>query len=110
MKWIELLVAALCGLIVCIPLVAQFVEVVREAVQERNWAMLIRMVMNFMVEAEKAFDNGYDRKQWVMSQLDAAAASANYDLNDDSRQKISDMIDAMCEMAHTVNGGGTDGN
>lgn len=110
MKWIELLVAALCGLIVCIPLVAQFVEVVREAVRERNWAMLIRMVMNFMVEAEKAFDNGYDRKQWVMSQLDAAAASVNYDLNDDSRQKISDMIDAMCEMAHTVNGGGTDGD
>lgn len=109
MKWIELLVAALCGLIVCIPLAAQFVEVVREAVQERNWAMLIRMVMNFMVEAEKAFDNGYDRKQWVMSQLDAAAKTANYNLTDEARQRVSDMIDAMCDMAHTVNGGVSNG-
>ena len=103
-KWIELLVAVLAGLVVCIPLVANLVEVVREAVQERNWASLIRIVMNFMVEAERAFDNGYDRKQWVMSQLDAAAKTANYDLTDDARQRISDMIDAMCTMAYTVNG------
>ena len=105
MKWIELLTAVIAGLVVCIPLVAQVVEAVREAVQERNWAMLIRIIMNHMVEAENAFDNGFDRKQWVMSQLDAAAKTANYNLTDDARQRISDMIDAMCAMAYTVNGG-----
>ena len=105
MKWIELCVAVLAGLVVCIPLVTQVVEAVREAVQEKNWASLLRIIMNFMVEAENSFDNGADRKMWVMSQLDAAAKTVNYNLTDDARQRISDMIDAMCVMAYTVNGG-----
>lgn len=103
-NWIEMLVAILAGLVVCIPLVVNLIEVVREAVMERNWSTLIKIVMNFMVEAERVFDNGYDRKQWVMSQLDAAAKTANYDLTEEARQRISDMIDAMCTMAYTVNG------
>ena len=34
MKWVELLIAVLSGLIVCIPLVAQLVENVRESIME----------------------------------------------------------------------------
>jgi len=103
MKWIELLVAILSGLVICIPLAAQLVENVREAVKEKNWATLLGMVMQFMAEAEQSFSSGEQKKAFVMGQLEAAAAAANYDLTDDSREKISLMIDAMCAMAKVVN-------
>ena len=106
MKWIELLVAILSGLVVCIPLVANLVEVVREAVMEKNWASLLHMVMEYMADAEDMFDIGENRKAYVMAHLDAMARAANYDLTDEAREKISQMIDAMCDMAHVVNGGG----
>jgi len=105
MKWIELLVAILSGLVICIPLAAQLVENVREAVQEKNWANLLGMVMQFMAEAEQSFSSGVQKKAFVMAQLEAAAAAANYNLTDESRDRISAMIDAMCAMAKVVNVG-----
>ena len=103
MKWVELLVAVLSGLIVCIPLVAQLVENVREAIMEKNWVNLLHMVMEYMTEAETAFSTGENRKAYVMAHLSAMAAACNYDLTEEARAKISDMIDAMCEMAKVVN-------
>lgn len=103
MRWVELLVAVLSGLIVCIPLVAQLVENVREAVMEKNWVNLLHMVMEYMTEAEGAFSTGENRKAYVMAHLAGMAKACNYDLTEEARQKISDMIDAMCEMAHVVN-------
>lgn len=103
MKWVELCVAILSGLVVCIPLVAELVTQIRSAIMERNWASLLRIVMKYMCEAEQTFDSGLQKKAFVMAQLDAAAASVNYDLTDEARQRISDMIDAMCAMAKTVN-------
>ena len=106
MKWIELLVAILSGLVICIPLVANLVQIVRELVMERNWNALIKLVMEYMVEAEENFASGENRKAYVMAHLEAMAKTANYDLTDEARAKVSDMIDAMCEMAHFVNGDG----
>lgn len=106
MKWVEILIAILSGLVVCIPLVVNLVESVREATQERNWATLMHMVMEYMCEAEKAFSTGENRKAFVMAHLSAIAKAANYDLTSEAREKISRMIDAMCDMAHIVNGGG----
>lgn len=61
------------------------------------------MVMQYMAEAEKNIADGATRKQWVMGMLETAAKTANYDLTDTERDKISKMIDDMCEMAKTVN-------
>lgn len=105
MRWIELLVAILSGLVVCIPLVANLVQIVREMVMEKNWNALLKMVMQYMVDAEEMFDVGENRKAFVMAHLDAIAKATNFDLTDDAREKVSDMIDAMCDMAHIVNGG-----
>lgn len=104
MMWLDNILAIVVGLAFCIPLVIAVVNKAQEAIQERNWNTLLKMVMAFMVEAEKAFDNGYERKEFVMGQLDAAAAVANYVLTAETRARISDMIDSLCEMAHSVNG------
>ena len=106
MRWIELLVAILSGLIICIPLVANLVQIVREMVMEKNWNALLKLVMQYMVEAEENFSTGDNKKAYVMAHLEAMAKTANYDLTDEARAKVSDMIDAMCEMAHYVNGDG----
>ena len=108
MRWIELLVAILSGLVVCIPLVANLVESVRENIMEKNWNALLKMVMQYMCEAEENFQAGDTKKAYVMAHLEAMAKTANYDLMDEARQKVSDMIDAMCAMSHIVNGGETD--
>lgn len=105
MKWIELLVAILSGLVICIPLVAKLVQIVRESVKEKNWGALLKLVMEYMCEAEENFISGDTKKAYVMAHLEAMAKTTNYELNDESRQKVSDMIDAMCAMAHVVNGG-----
>ena len=103
MKWVELLVAVLSGIVVCIPLVAQLVESVREAIMEKNWVNLLHMVMDYMCEAESAFTTGENKKAYVMAHLAGMAAACNYDLTEEAKQKISDMIDAMCEMSKVVN-------
>lgn len=108
MRWIEFLVAILSGLVVCIPLVANLVQIVREMVMEKNWNALLKMVMQYMVDAEGMYDVGVNRKAFVMANLEAMAKACNYDLTDESREKVSDMIDAMCDMAHIVNGDGED--
>lgn len=102
-KYIELCVAILAGLVVCIPVVSELVLKVKEAVQERNWSQLLKIVMELMSEAELMFAVGADKKAFVMGQLAAAARSVNYDLTEDAEQRISDMIDAMCSMAKKVN-------
>lgn len=108
MKWVEFLVAILSGLIVCIPLVSNLVLTVQEHVKEKNWNALLKMVMQYMVDAEGMYDVGVNRKAFVMANLEAMAKACNYDLTDESREKVSDMIDAMCDMAHIVNGDGED--
>ena len=47
------------------------------------------------------FEKGADRKEWVMAMVKASADTVNYDLDMD---KISDLIDSLCDMSKIVNG------
>ena len=49
------------------------------------------------------FDTGAARKEWVMSMLAAHAKACNYPLNQAAIEKISDMIDSLCDMSKVVN-------
>ena len=104
MIYINAALSLLAGLLVCVPLIMELVAYVKAAVKERNWAALLRIVINLMEEAENKFESGADKKLFVMSQVATAAASVGYNYDDDAAQKISDMIDAMCAMSHIVNG------
>lgn len=104
MNYINAALSLLAGLLVCVPLLMELVSYVKAAVKERNWAALLRIVINLMEEAEGKFSAGADKKMFVMSQVAAAAASVGYNYDEDAQQKISDMIDAMCAMSHIVNG------
>lgn len=100
MEWLKYVVAILSGLATCIPLVVQLVKYVSAAVKERNWNQLVTMVMNLMAEAEGKFDNGLERKDWVMMMIEVNAKTINYDVD---MNQVSDMIDALCDLTKLVN-------
>ena len=123
MYWVELIAAILGGLAVCIPVVARLVvagagPVAEEkrppreagpshpAVKEKNWPQIVEIVLALMTDAEGLFADGAARKAWIMQKVEQAAKSVNYDYDDAARQKVSDMIDKICDAAKVVNGEG----
>ena len=60
-----------------------------------------KLVTSYMERAETMFEKGADRKEWVMAMVKASADTVKYDLDMD---KISDLIDSLCDMSKIVNG------
>jgi len=53
-----------------------------------------------METAEEKFDNGADRKEWVLAMVKASADTVDYDIN---MEEISKLIDDLCKMSKKVN-------
>ena len=103
MSWVDIVVSIMSGLAVCIPLVVKLVNVVSTYVKEKNWSQIVAIVLDLMKEAETLFAEGAARKAWVMAGVDSAAKSINYNYDEVAKQKVSDMIDAICATAKVVN-------
>lgn len=58
------------------------------------------MVMKYMETAEEKFDNGADRKEWVLAMVKASSETVNYDID---MERISKLIDDLCKMSKKVN-------
>lgn len=103
MDWLEILklIAAIAsGLAAAIPLAIQLVKYVKQAVKERNWGILMNKLMDLMETAESKFEEGADRKEWVLAMLKVSADSINYDIDYNA---IADMIDRLCDMSKVIN-------
>ena len=99
-NWISIIVQLFAGIAATIPLVVQLVKYVQKAIKERNWSDVLKLVMNLVQTAETKFDNGAERKEWVLAMVKASADTINYDINMD---EISQLVDSLCEMAKVVN-------
>ena len=108
MSWVDIVVSIMSGLAVCIPLVVQLVNVVRASVKEKNWSQIVTIVLDLMKQAETLFAEGAARKAWVLAGVESAAKSINYNYDEVAKQKVSDMIDAICATAKIVNTKETD--
>lgn len=97
-EWGKYAVSILSSLAVAIPLVVSLINYVKKAIQERG--NLMKLVMNLMSEAEKKFDNGADRKEWVIAMVQASASTINYPVDINA---LSDLIDKLCTMSKAVN-------
>ena len=102
-NWVQLITAILAGLATAIPLLMKLVDTVKKATKEKNWNLLLKMAMNYMTEAEKNIDSGAERKEWVLSMVKASAVNINYDLTEEDIQKLSDLIDAICDASKIIN-------
>ena len=58
------------------------------------------MVMDYMETAEKQFENGAERKEWVLAMVEASADTVNYDID---LNVISKLIDSLCALTKVVN-------
>lgn len=100
MEWMDYVVNILSGLAVCIPLIVTLVKYIKEAIKEKNWGELLELVMSYMEEAEKKFEDGATKKEWVMAMVLNSAEAINYDIDMDV---VSKLIDSLCDMSNKVN-------
>ena len=99
-KFVEYLPAILVGLAAIIPLITALVKYVTRVAEDKNWNIIVKMVLDLMVQAEHDYSSGIERKEFVMNQMKVLAATVDFKVDWD---KVSDLIDALCEMAHEVN-------
>ena len=100
MDWVNVVVSILSGLAVAIPLVIELVKYVQKAIKEKNWQALLELVTSLMKEAESKFQNGAERKDYVMLAIKASASTINYEIDMDV---VSKLIDDLCAMSRVVN-------
>lgn len=100
MDWVNVIVSVLSGLAVVIPLAVELVKWVQKAVQEKNWAKLVTLVMAFMADAEKMFQTGEERKNYVLLAIKASADTINYPID---MEQVSKLIDDLAAMSKIVN-------
>lgn len=100
MEWMQVIVPVLTGLAATIPLVIKLVEYVQKAMKEKNWNKLLDLLMGYMERAEDMFDNGADRKEWVMAMIKSSADTIDFEID---MNVVSDLIDSLCSMSKTVN-------
>lgn len=90
----------LVGLAVIIPLIVALIKYVTKAADDKNWNIIVKMVLDLMVQAEQDYSTGAEKKEFVMNQLKVLANTVDFEIDWD---KVSDLIDALCDMAHEVN-------
>ncbi len=90
----------LVGLAVLIPMMIALIKYVNKAAEDKNWNIIVKMVLDLMVQAEQDYSTGAERKEFVMNQLKVMAKTVDFEIDWD---KVSDLIDALCDMAHEVN-------
>lgn len=100
MEWLKLIASVVAGLIAAIPLVAQLVKYVHEAIKAKNWPKIMELIIKEMKRAEKMFETGADRKKWVLEMVTASAEAIDYDVNIIA---IEELIDGLCDMSKVVN-------
>lgn len=98
--YIELILAAIPGIVALITLIVKLVEYVQKSVKEKNWDKLLDLVMTYMKAAEDKFLTGAERKEWVLSMVEASAKTINYDID---MIAVSKLIDDLCALTKKVN-------
>lgn len=97
---INLIVAILSGLAVCIPLVVKLVQYVKQAAQEKNWSAVMSLVLELMKQAEQNYKTGAERKEFVMDSIIAMQDVLNYQVDLDV---IGAMVDSICAASKIIN-------
>ena len=100
MDILNLIIEVLAGLAIVIPLVIELIKYVKKSALEKNWNNLIRLLIDLMATAEEKFDNGADKKQWVIAMVQASANSINYPITE---KELGELIDNLVKLTKKVN-------
>lgn len=100
MDILNFLLSNLTAILTIITLIVALVKYVKKAIKEKNWSKVIDLVVKYMKEAEEKFDNGADRKEWVLAMIKVSSETIKFDINYD---EVSALIDDLCSMSKVVN-------
>ena len=100
MEWLELIIAILSGIAACIPLVIKLIDMVQKAQKEKNWQIVVQMVLSMMKEAEQNYTDGADKKSYVISSIKAMERTLQYDIDE---QAIGELVDAIIDATKRIN-------
>lgn len=100
MEYSELIVAIVSGIIVCVPMVIQLINYVKELAKEKNWRKLIVIASNFMVEAETLYPDGASKKEYVINSIMAISNTIDYPID---KVMLSELIDSLVALSNKIN-------
>lgn len=103
MNYTQLIVLICAALAVLIPLGVKLYKTSQELIREKNWPRLVAALSKYMEEAERLFEEGADKKAWVLTMIQATADQLDYKLTEQDMKNLSDLIDTLCEMSKVVN-------
>lgn len=98
--WMNIILPIISGLIAVIPLVVKLIDVSKKAVKEKNWAPLMQLIMRLTQEAEANYQTGAEKKQYVLSSIEALGGSLNYDVD---MKIVEEMLEAIIDTTKKVN-------
>ena len=98
--WTTIILPIISGIIACIPLVIKLVEVSQKIVKEKNWTMVMQLVLKLMAEAEDNYETGAERKEYVLDSIQALQGTLNYEVDLDA---IGAMIDSVAKASKKIN-------
>lgn len=102
-EWINVIISILSGIAVCIPLVLSLISFVKKVADEKRWNVLVSNVLQLMMNAEKDYEYGAEKKEYVMNAIKTIANQIGYNFDAKAENKVSEMIDEICKMAKVVN-------
>ena len=71
----------LVGLAAIIPLIIALIKYVNKAAESRNWNIVVKMVLDLMVQAEQDYSTGAEKKDFVMNQIAVLAKTVEFDID-----------------------------
>lgn len=101
--WLDIAIGVLSGLSVAIPLGITLYKTIKNLIQEKKWNELVKMTLGFMTEAEQKYSDGADKKALVLAMVQKSAEQIGYNLNVEAENKISALIDDVCDAAKIIN-------
>ena len=100
MDILNMVLAIITGLVTAIPLIIKLVEYIKTAAKEKNWGVLMQLVLKLMAEAENNFSTGAEREEFVIDSIKAMEATLNYEIDEEA---IRSMIRAIVDVTKQVN-------
>ena len=103
MNYVQLVAIICAALAVLIPFGVKFYKTSQALIKEKNWPRLVTALSHYMEQAERMFEEGADKKAWVLTMIQTTAEEIDYDLTDEDMKNLSDLIDSLCDMSKVVN-------
>ena len=100
-QWVEFIVQICAMLVAVIPLVYKLIDYVIKAGKEKNWQAYMKLLYEYIMEAESKFTSGAEKKDWVIGLAEASGRAIGYELDSEELSKLIDNIIAMTKKVNT---------